>query len=312
MAETGPPHQQTRWSRRLLPAPAGLVPPAGRAGTAASLLPAPAGLVPSSPAPSRACSTAPRTRGVGPSSSPGATIAGFCSPHPRGWSHGLLLRGGRQRLLPAPAGLVPSSPAGRTARPSAPRTRGVGPATSQRAMKSSSCSPHPRGWSQPVSPRRDPAVLLPAPAGLVPPRLPGPLVRRPAPRTRGVGPRLFIAAVLPDACSPHPRGWSRGDEEVSRGRGLLPAPAGLVPRSHCSASSASSAPRTRGVGPQADQSAMSAWICSPHPRGWSRLMAGQFEALDLLPAPAGLVPRSSPRASPPPAAPRTRGVGPTR
>ncbi|MPY37143.1 hypothetical protein FNH09_39795 [Streptomyces adustus] len=94
-----------------------------------------------------------------------------------------------------------------------------------------SCSPHPRGWSRRGTPADHPRSLLPAPAGMVPPRTRRPRSWRPAPRTRGDGPVRMVALTVSRRCSPHPRGWSRAAydrEEVPR---LLPAPAGMVPGS---------------------------------------------------------------------------------
>ncbi len=174
------------------------------------------------------------------------------------------------RLLPAPAGMVPDpGPARRPAVP-APRTRGDGPSPSCGGSRASGCSPHPRGWSlrdrQPRRLRR----LLPAPAGMVPPTGTGASRGTPAPRTRGDGPERLAAAVGQPLCSPHPRGWSLHQPGRFRRHRLLPAPAGMVPRTAARRPSTRSAPRTRGDGPSSAASATPATNCSPHPRGWPR------------------------------------------
>ncbi|MFB7186968.1 hypothetical protein ACFCZT_17080 [Streptomyces sp. NPDC056230] len=87
------------------------------------LLPAPAGMVPGNRALLLRARTAPRTRGDGPGRICGRSAAPSCSPHPRGWSLHRCPGGRNDRLLPAPARMVPGrSPAGHL-RPAAPRTR---------------------------------------------------------------------------------------------------------------------------------------------------------------------------------------------
>ncbi len=153
--------------------------------------------------------TAPRTRGDGPSGPSSPCPAGGCSPHPRGWSLRARTCARTARLLPAPAGMVPTSPTRRPTVVAAPRTRGDGPAAVGEPLHGQLCSPHPRGWSQRDALPPDRHPLLPAPAGMVPgwpvPCGPG----GSAPRTRGDGPPWGHRACQARVCSPHPRGWSR-------------------------------------------------------------------------------------------------------
>ncbi len=134
--------------------------------------------------------------------------------------------------------------------------------------------------------------------------------RPPAPRTRGDGPSPCTTPEAGAGCSPHPRGWSVGVELVEFVDGLLPAPAGMVPSRTRSWLTASSAPRTRGDGPLAEDGVPVGGLCSPHPRGWSQPDGAHATTCRLLPAPAGMVPRrpGGPAGRPP--APRTRGDGP--
>ncbi len=206
--------------------------------------------------------------------------------------------------------MVPS--AGRWLRlaSTAPRTRGDGPKASLQRIRDRHCSPHPRGWSLR---RHDPGIqvdLLPAPAGMVPPPATARWAAVPAPRTRGDGPQRAEDRAAFEACSPHPRGWSRGPHLGEDAGHLLPAPAGMVPMTSGWATRARSAPRTRGDGPSALNLAEAFDVCSPHPRGWSLLAMRVQQTERLLPAPAGMVPPPSdwtPLRDP---APRTRGDGP--
>ncbi len=64
----------------------------------------------------------------------------------------------------------------------------------------------------------------------------------------------------------------------------------MVPTASASARPSKPAPRTRGDGPE-DGCAFGTWkVCSPHPRGWSPARRRRHPAVDLLPAPAGMVP----------------------
>ncbi len=157
---------------------------------------------------------APRTRGDGPDLGVQMCPETACSPHPRGWSRGGPPPDRRRHLLPAPAGMVPRFRTRHSNSTAAPRTRGDGPEVPAVRVTDRCCSPHPRGWSPPHSPPRVADVLLPAPAGMVPPHA-----------DRG---------ARPARCSPHPRGWSRRPGRGRRRPGLLPGPARMVPSSSTS------------------------------------------------------------------------------
>ena len=233
-----------------------------------------------------------------------------CSPHPRGWSQLPAREELVCPLLPAPAGMVPSAASRTTRSRSAPRTRGDGPHTRPHSRSVSSCSPHPRGWSLEQQREQKPDDLLPAPAGMVPQTKRSGPVACSAPRTRGDGPQATAIAAMTPSCSPHPRGWSHRHGRRRPRPHLLPAPAGMVPSRLRRPPGRSSAPRTRGDGPSVIGPASDRGLCSPHPRGWSRLGLVHARLPLLLPAPAGMVPspRSCGRWAT--AAPRTRGDGP--
>ncbi len=214
-----------------------------------------------------------------------------CSPHLRGWSPFVGNLDGLVRLLPAPAGMVP--------------TASTSPATGR------PCSPPPRGRSLSQRSEHDRGILLPAPAGMVPsaPTTAGSWST--APRTRGDGPAARSSARCDGSCSPHPRGWPLDPIRGSRPGRLLPAPAGMAPMRGTTAAARSSAPRTRGDGPGPGRGASWNPDCSPHPRGWPPAAADGLPGLLLLPAPAGMAPAKPRRPTSSRTAPRTRGDGPS-
>ncbi len=197
--------------------------------SARRLLPAPAGMVPAPEFLTIRERSAPRTRGDGPQRLHHMAKHRSCSPHPRGWSREHLRVAQDEQLLPAPAGMVPAAEVAAYRDKPAPRTRGDGPSMITWRGWSGCCSPHPRGWSPGdlVLLVRD--VLLPAPAGMVPRRTCRRSTAGSAPRTRGDGPHDREGDRHQTSCSPHPRGWSPSRACGADGRGLLPAPAGMVP-----------------------------------------------------------------------------------
>ena len=116
-----------------------------------------------------------------------------------------------------------------------------------------------------------------------------PLLTPTAPRPRGDGPVVDYDFIRAQICSPNARGWSHRsgvgrllpDLLPARGgwsrlvdhvqvRGLLlPARAGMVPRTSCCIGPVRTAARTRGDGPSSPFSGSMASFCSPHARGWS-------------------------------------------
>ncbi len=153
-------------------------------------------------------------------------------------------------------------------------------------------------------------ALLPARAGMVPPATSPATSPAPAPRTRGDGPARDLTWPRPGRCSPHARGWSRREGRGHDVEHLLPARAGMVPATWARRSAAASGPRTRGDGPAGRAGSGPRPVCSPHARGWSpRQRAGPRDDR-LLPARAGMVPRSTTSTGCLRPAPRTRGDGP--
>lgn len=146
---------------------------------------------------------------------------------------------------PRTAGMVPRR--GPRVRPGrcAPRTRRDGPAAIIYVERNYGCSPHPRGCSHvPAGPAQD-EEALPSPAGMVPRRRTRRGSSAGVSRTCGDGSGLRLA-----------RGGAGGGESDGRSvrvgeRGVIPAPAGMVPSGVFTIGTSRGAPRTRGDSPTA-------------------------------------------------------------
>ena len=152
----------------VLPAPAGLFPRAESAAQRQSGAPRTRGAVPGLAPRRRRLRCAPRTRGPVPASGGRASDGHQCSPHPRGCSRALRVEDRRHRVLPAPAGLFPSTSLRSPEPACAPRARGAVPATNPPAAAVPSCSPRPRGCSQVRQCDRQQNLVLPVPTGVQP------------------------------------------------------------------------------------------------------------------------------------------------
>jgi hypothetical protein len=247
-------------------------------------------------------------------------VGAVCSPRPRGWTllkttfddwQALLPahagmdpdRWGRDHgrvLLPAHAGMDPRAPRQprppRPPRRPAPRARGDGPGLLDLFRKY-----HPVGTAPRA--RGDGPGLLDLfrkyhPVGTAPrARGDGPEVmsllpppRRCSPRTRGWtrAPRPLPEVPPGRDCSPRTRGWTRNYSPVVQAAVLLPAHAGMDPRTRAERRTLSAAPRARGDGPWMRRSVKFAAHCSPRKRGWTRGRGMARPDLRLLPAHAGV------------------------
>ena len=255
------------------------------------------------------------------------------SPRSRGWS----LRALRERaylgVLPALAGVVPSS--GTAARPAAgaPRARGGGPDLPQLTIPLGGCSPRSRGWSHADDDAGLEGGVLPALAGVVPGRARRARTSAGAPRARGGGPMRFTEETSASACSPRSRGWSLPAGRRPHRPRVLPALAGVVPSAgrrgpgrrraprargggpgpsrHAGTSAVRCAPRARGGGPPLTMRETGTPPCSPRSRGWSHHPVRRLRPGVVLPALAGVVPAGSTRSRCRRRAPRARGGGPS-
>ncbi len=113
-------------------------------------------------------------------------------------------------------------------------------------------------------------------------------------------------------CSPPARGWSQAARTVLDQELVLPARAGMVPPVACRGDSRPCAPRPRGDGPTPTPAELHATACSPPARGWSLRRPAHAGVPQVLPARAGVVPRSRWSAVRATSAPRPRGDGPVQ
>ncbi len=110
---------------------------------------------------------APRRRGGGPTTAAHQPSDRMCSPPTRGWSVHLREAVGRDRVLPADAGVVRTGLAPWLTWGCAPRRRGGGPVVTVLKTEGLVCSPPTRGWSVTGQTPRTLDRVLPADAGVV-------------------------------------------------------------------------------------------------------------------------------------------------
>ncbi len=136
-------------------------------------------------------------------------------------------------------------------------------------------------------------------------------VTQSAPRARGDGPDEEPERAPVRNCSPRTRGWSRSAPLPAWSDRLLPAHAGMVPRTAPSPRGIRTAPRARGDGPARMRHELEVMYCSPRTRGWSLPAVRLRRIPPLLPAHAGMVPLDDWLRPATESAPRVRGDGPS-
>ena len=268
----GGPSANPSWPSSLLCSPRrrGWSPGEGQPVPETVVLPAQAGVVPPAGRRFHSPGCAPRAGGGGPVPSSVTIRHGTCSPRRRGWS----LVGGHRSpppiVLPAQAGVVPRAGHTSSCPPGAPRAGGGGPRSTAPSAGARRCSPRRRGWSRGDEVPAREGEVLPAQAGVVPPR---------------EQPRQLLGEVLPAQAgvvpSPRPRGRRRvGAPRAGGGGPVAPAYAGIEV----------GAPRAGGGGPYADAVHAASCKCSPRRRGWSQGPPLARRVDPVLPAQAGVVP----------------------
>ena len=212
------------------------------------------------------------------------------SPHTRGWTRASRpsWRGGPG--FPAHAGMDPASPSGMFRPQWLPRTRGDGPAKTERIAHNRAASPHTRGWTHFEAWDAAMQAGFPAHAGMDP-------LRR---RGESSGP----------TASPHTRGWTRVCRVPAQARPGFPAHAGMDPLARLPRWSGFRLPRTRGDGPPPDDRGWQCSRASPHTRGWTSGRDAVTRRLPGFPAHAGMDLWQRRRSPQGPGLPRTRVDGP--
>ncbi len=275
---------------RVVPARAGLFPWAGPRRCAARCGP-------------RACGAVPPRKGVT------HTVEEW-SPRVRGCSLGWLLDDDDDGVVPARAGLFPTTGSRSGSPRGGPRACGAVPASPYSASATHPWSPRVRGCSPGYEgdPRR--LAVVPARAGLFPEPIQPDRQRCSGPRACGAVPVSHAKWALFDWWSPRVRGCSRVHVQQPVGGLVVPARAGLFPGQRVLRGSGVRGPRACGAVPQNVQSAVvgSAW--SPRVRGCSPIGLRVDQALVVVPARAGLFPTAPRRCQPPERGPRACGAVP--
>ena len=160
--------------------------------------------------PSVSCMRLPRTRGDGPCSGPPGRITLGASPHTRGWTRDMGVRGPAEKGFPAHAGMDPGPYVCKSAISGLPRTRGDGPWRAPSTSERTRASPHTRGWTMDGLRSDCYEDGFPAHAGMDPSCSPARCSGSRLPRTRGDGPQGRDVTLYRGGASPHTRGWTRG------------------------------------------------------------------------------------------------------
>ncbi len=234
----------------------------------------------------------PRACGGGPSMSTVSSPVGSSSPRLRGWSPAEHPAGRHRRVVPAPAGVVPPGRGSRRTATGRPRACGGGPGRLDDPQNESVSSPRLRGWSRRLRATLAGPRVVPAPAGVVPPSDAVACPRGRRPRACGGGPSGSTSIVEGSWSSPRLRGWSPSRPSAAARKSVVPAPAGVVPSLSRMTRSTRGRPRACGGGPGAGVRAQLTLGSSPRLRGWSRSGVHAAAGRKVVPAPAGVVPRS--------------------
>ncbi len=249
----------------------------------------------------------PRTRGDLPSPGRRSPLSIRSSPHARGSSRPQAAASSSSAVVPARAGIFRFSADLNRCGSSRPRTRGDLPRHTSRNFSISRSSPHARGSSESFARHEVHAVVVPARAGIFPSTTNGCRRRAGRPRTRGDLPRRATACPSRRPSSPHARGSSHGRAESMERSRVVPARAGIFPRSPTGLTPSLRRPRTRGDLPRSAVMPTAGSASSPHARGSSaECVAGEFPHL-VVPARAGIFPSRGCSGSWHPRRPRTRG-----
>ena len=250
--------------------------------------PAHAGMDPAPTRRSRTPSGLPRTRGDGPSLQAACDDSVRASPHTRGWTRAVWPHVEPAPGFPAHAGMDPSCTSRRSRCAWLPRTRGDGPPGGVAGGAALGASPHTRGWTREKRDRKWERDGFPAHAGMDPHQPRARPSRVGLPRTRGDGPRKGRRRCDRPKASPHTRGWTSTALEVTCAYDGFPAHAGMDPRRRSSASARPRHPRTRGDGPEHEETLAFLHAASPHTRGWTQHAPRSGAPIPGFPAHAGM------------------------
>ncbi len=168
------------------------------------------------PVSSQVKKSAPRARGDGPDAAAMSLHVRCCSPHTRGWTRLPQHLKRALLLLPAHAGMDPTSRRAVTGWASAPRARGDGPAKVETWRAYILCSPRTRGWPRLPVLDRARGPLLPARAGMISKRGSSGSSKHGCPRAGGDGPQYPSTGVAGAAGMRLPPGGQRSSSSSKR------------------------------------------------------------------------------------------------
>ncbi len=194
-----------KWSPRTR----GWTPPSRRILTSPCVVPAHAGMDP------RRCvgpfrpRRGPRARGDGPSSSSGPCSPTQWSPRVRGWPRTHRHRDPVGCVVPARAGMAPSTTSASSCPICGPRACRDGPRSPFGTRESSQWSPRTRGWSRPLGGQPVSVAMVPANAGM-------PSQRSWAPAGRGPRRMAAVGQCPADHDGPRRVGPHLPDHQPSR------------------------------------------------------------------------------------------------
>src|SRR5690606_14260063 len=150
----------------------------------------------------------PRTRGDGPNCWGRCWMPGPSAPRTRGWSGPGCDRPAGRGVGPAHAGMVPSLPTPVLALRRRPRTRGDGPYGRPEGRTARESAPYTRGWSCVGGTFGAGWIVGPVHAGMVREAPADQRVPRRRSRARGDGPIIATCDMLEEGAAPRTRGWS--------------------------------------------------------------------------------------------------------
>ncbi len=232
------------------------------------------------------------------------------SPRTRGWPPGDALLVADVLMVPAHAGVAPTCCPGTCRTRYGPRARGGGPRSCVEREPVPQWSPRTRGWPRLAAVGEPTGHMVPAHAGVAPSPARTGRAGSYGPRARGGGPWPGTPQSSHPQWSPRTRGWPRAAGELGHVQPMVPAHAGVAPRSPAGSARTAHGPRARGGGPWSTEPAQicSAW--SPRTRGWPLRPHPPHRSPPMVPAHAGVAltrSTTTPRALD---GPRARGGGP--
>src|SRR5680860_1245381 len=180
------------------------------------VVPAHAGVLPRATSLDPTLPGRPRTRGGAPTRSRSNHSGCRSSPHTRGCSPSGHVRCVDLVVVPAHAGMLPAPTTASLALIGRPRTRGGAPLRSTTTTAPRWSSPHTRGCSPLIETIAARSEVVPAHAGVLPPRTRPHAPHDGRPRTRGGAPPVVTLDARVALSSPHTRGCSSLSENVLR------------------------------------------------------------------------------------------------